>query len=242
LTHDTHGDGTRIAALTAAIARALESPSDIDERIAHVLLLARDLVPYDRCALLRVESAGAHKVVAIPAGDGEHTFAMERRLEELWLMLLGLDGKRRPPRLATSRIALPIVAADAIIGVLLVEQEGDAYLPRHVQLMSAIASQLGGYLSLLRLSHQDVGEDTLSASLVIDEREQPEGGRADQSVPFSCPSCHNDAGFPYRARTKVGSATLLSLGNRCRACGHEWEQDVRTGPGFSFQPGESSAA
>jgi hypothetical protein len=240
--HGTDEDGTRIAALTAAIARALESPSDVDDRIAHVLLLARDLVPYDRCALLRVESAGAHKVIAVPPAAGDDTLAMRRRLEELWLMLLGLDGKRRPPGLAASRIALPIVAADAIIGVLLVEKEGDAYLPRHVQLLSAIASQLGGYLSLLRLSHQDVSEDTRNASLLIDDRDQPEGDPAGQSVPFSCPGCHNDAGFPYRARTKVGSATLLSLGNRCRACGHEWEQDVRTGPGFSFQAGEPSAA
>jgi hypothetical protein len=225
---DSGSDHTvaRFAAITADIARTLESPAGVDERIHHALSLMWEVVPFDACGLLRVDSTGATHVITAPARSVP-VAAFEHRLLQIWMLLQGEGGTPALPIAATTRIALPVAGEDTTLGVLLVEREGgDPYLPHHVRMISAVAAQFGGYLSLLKLA-----DDQRDASLLVSNVDAIAVDTADdgaQSVPLSCPQCRTMSGYPYRARTKVGNAGVLSVGSRCRECRHEWEADMRT--------------
>jgi signal transduction histidine kinase len=155
------------ATVTADIARTLESPDDAEERIRHVLRLARQLIPYDRCALLRLDHAGRRTSVIVPDGQGPARAGIERLLDGL-LELMATDEVRPSPIDGAARLALPIVGDGHVIGVLLAEGDTSVeYETHHVRFLSSIASQLGSYLALGRL-HQAAAAHTR----LLEERER----------------------------------------------------------------------
>ena len=208
----------RVAAVTAEISRTLESAAGADERIRRALTLTRSLVPFDRCGVLYAEVEGDAAVIEVSAG-GRST-ALARRLQQLWAVLQ-CGGACDVSPSASPRIALPLVRENDIIGLLLVERDGDeAYRVEHVRLLSTVACQLASYLSLVRPARLVDADDR---ELVAD------GARGAQSpVPLECPQCGARAGLPYRARTKIGTARMIVVSSRCGDCGHDWQQDLYT--------------
>lgn len=218
---------SRVAAVIGEIARALESTDDVDRRIQRVLMVTRAVVPCQWSGVIYVDAHGQARTVV--AGQEADAGDLQVRLHQLWTFLLGGGVLRDAPIAPAARIALPLMRDDSIRGLLMVEREGRRrYGQNHVRLMSAFASQLSAYLNL--------------AAAPPDSRislAEPEPSVGRQAIPLRCPCCDQHSGVPFRARTKAGVSSLVSLGSRCRACGYEWEQDVRTGPG---QPGDAVIA
>jgi len=135
------------------IAWTLESPKDADTRIEHVLRLTTSLVPYDRCAILRRERGGHPRVTQLPAAvdgaDGRTAF-----LESLLHFMDGGTAGSRP-FLSAAHLAVPVMGADEVVGVLLVERDRPGDFEDHdLRCLTAIASQLGSYLVLVRLQEE----------------------------------------------------------------------------------------
>lgn len=156
-----------LASITADIARTLESPADSEDRIRNVLRLSRRLIPYDRCALRLVDHRGRCTIVVPEIAESARA-DLERALDRLLtLMATGDQDRPRSIRRAT-RLALPIIGDDHVVGVLLVEHDGAReYEPHHIRLMSSIASQLGSYLALARLHRSAITHTQL-----LEERER----------------------------------------------------------------------
>ena len=159
------------AGIVAEIARTLESPHDAESRIQHVLGLVRRLVPCDRCALCTRPGASECALAVVPA----LTPPERARLGEfLHGILQFMDGEGGRPRTwhARAHLALPVIGQDDILGVLLVDRDqGDDYEPHHLQLLSAVCSQLGAYLTLVRLHHETAHQTTL----LVDREQQLRG-------------------------------------------------------------------
>jgi signal transduction histidine kinase len=142
----------------AEIAAVLESPRDLAVRVARALELLGKLVPYDRCAVL-VRGADDHTVIAVPAVSDNS--ALQACLTASLLFLEG-KGRRPDPLEDGARLALPLIGLEQIIGVLVVEHlRADAYDSRHLRVLSAVASQLGSYLTLARLHEESAQQASL---------------------------------------------------------------------------------
>jgi signal transduction histidine kinase len=164
----------QFAGVVADIARALESPRDADARLRHVLGMVRQLVPCDRCALYRRDTDGGGALLVVPDVPAHDR---SRLAVFLGKTLTYLDGDESTPRPFDARIraALPVIGADEILGVLLVDREHrEEYEPHHLRLLSAVCSQLGAYLTMVRL-HQDASRQT--SLLVERERQLRDAGR-----------------------------------------------------------------
>jgi len=71
-------------------------------------------------------------------------------------MLHVMEGNRdiEPSGTGSAHLVLPVIGADRIIGVLQVERH-DTYDLHHVQLLSTVAAQLGGYLAMVELKGRE---------------------------------------------------------------------------------------
>lgn len=148
----------RLVSTLAEIATVLESPRDLPVRVRRVLTLLAKLVPYARCAVL-LRGVDEHKVIVVP--EAQDNGALHAYLTTSLLFLDG-KGKRPEPLKDGERLALPVVGLDQIIGVLVVEHSrSEAYEPRHLRLLSAVASQLGSYLTLARLHEESAQQAAL---------------------------------------------------------------------------------
>ena len=192
------------ATVTADIARTLESPVEAEDRIRHVLRLARQLIPYDRCALLRLDHTGRRTTVIVAGGLGPDRDHLERVLDGLLELMSGDEVQPRPIH-GAARLALPIVGDGHVIGVLLAERDTPMeYETHHVRFLASIASQLGSYLALGRL-HQAAAAHTQ----LLEEREREQESVARFREEFIGVIGH-DLRAPLSAI--VSGAHLLSLG------------------------------
>ena len=163
----------QFAGVVADIARTLESPQEAEVRITHVLGLVPRIVPCDRCAFY-TQSAGFERVMFVvpepPEGDRS---LLREFLHDVLQFMEGGDASRRPFD-SRAHLALPVISLEEILGVLLVDrQRGEEYEPHHLQLLAAICSQLGAYMTMVRLHHE---RDRQTALLV--DREQQLSGSA----------------------------------------------------------------
>ncbi|HEY6001289.1 MAG TPA: GAF domain-containing sensor histidine kinase [Anaeromyxobacter sp.] len=149
----------RMTSILADLAHALESGQDAGARVRRALVALRRLVPHDRCVLVNVVAEDAPRLLfepPLPEPEPERG-----RLESKAEALLALLFDRAPgalgpiPAGAASHLAVPLVALDAIAGVLLVERDRDAYGEQDLQLLSVVASMLGAYLASLRLHGEE---------------------------------------------------------------------------------------
>lgn len=155
----------------ADIAQTLESPHDPLARLSRVLTLVRKLVPCDRCALYS-RRAGDHPTLAVapplPVAERNELAAF------LDGLLRFMEGERaeRPIFDSAAHLALPVIGLDEMLGVLLVDRDSqDEYAPHHLRLLSAVASQLGAYLTIERLHRETAAQ----ASLLADREQQLRG-------------------------------------------------------------------
>jgi len=147
-------DPSQTASTFAEIAHLLESEESRDARVYRLLELLDRLVPNECCALLVGPSKNAHLFI-IPDAAATTRAALQSSLSD---MLHVMEGNREiePSGSGTSsgHIVLPVIGADRIIGVLQVERH-DTYDLHHVQLLSAVASQLGVYLAMVELKDRE---------------------------------------------------------------------------------------
>ena len=145
-------DSAQIVSGLAEIARLLGPEEITDARVRRVLELLDRLVPYECCALLVGPSKNAH-LFTIPDPAATTRAALHSSLSD---MLHVMEGNRdiEPSGTGSAHLVLPVIGADRIIGVLQVERD-DAYDLHHVQLLSTVASQLGGYLAMVELKDRE---------------------------------------------------------------------------------------
>jgi signal transduction histidine kinase len=138
----------RIARCLAEIATALESADGADERVRHTLALIGELVPYERCALLKALPGSDEKLFVVPPRTERSAVLHEKLSNALRLMA----NAEKIGRSADAHLTLPLIGLDEIIGVIRVEpRQNMDYDARHLRLLSVVAAQLGAYLTMLRL-------------------------------------------------------------------------------------------
>jgi diguanylate cyclase (GGDEF)-like protein len=145
-------DSSQTASTFAEIAHLLESAESRDARVHRLLELLDRLVPNECCALLVGPSKNAHLFI-IPDAPATTRAALQSSLSN---MLHVMEGNReiKPSGAGSGHLVLPVIGADRIIGVLQVERH-DTYDLHHVQLLSAVASQLGVYLAMVELKDRE---------------------------------------------------------------------------------------
>ncbi len=145
-------DSSQTASTFAEIAHLLESEESRDARVHRLLELLDRLVPNECCALLVGPSKNAHLFI-IPDAPATTRAALQSSLSN---MLHVMEGNReiKPSGAGSGHLVLPVIGADRIIGVLQVERH-DTYDLHHVQLLSAVASQLGVYLAMVELKDRE---------------------------------------------------------------------------------------
>jgi len=145
-------DSSQTASTFAEIAHLLESEKSRDARVHRLLELLDRLVPNECCALLVGPSRNAHLFI-IPDAPATTRAALQSSLSN---MLHVMEGNReiKPSGAGSGHLVLPVIGADRIIGVLQVERH-DTYDLHHVQLLSAVASQLGVYLAMVELKDRE---------------------------------------------------------------------------------------
>lgn len=146
--------------LLTELAHVLESGQDAEVRVGRVLAILRRLVPHDRCALVNAaveDTSGLPRLLLEPPSPEPERRRLGAKAEALLASLFD----RAPGTLgpiaagAPSHLAVPLVALDAIVGVLLVERDHDAYGEQDLQLLAVVASLLGAYLASLRLHGEE---------------------------------------------------------------------------------------
>ena len=143
-----------LARTIAEIAQTLESPKDANTRIAHVLSLVATLVPNDRCAIL-VRGADGHAPVIHRSRPDRAGDARLTALLESLLHFMDGDAAGHQPFRSVAHLAVPVIGCDEIIGVLLVERDDpDDFEDHHLRCLTAVASQLGSYLILVKLQEE----------------------------------------------------------------------------------------
>jgi signal transduction histidine kinase len=159
-----------VAAAIADIARTFESSDEANARVRHALTLMARLVPYEQCVLYERGDGRYGMTVAVPPQPAGGAGVIEF-LQRVMHFMEGRD--ERPPAFEPGgRVVLPIIGLDEILGVLLVEPgAGGEYEPHHLRLLSAICSQLGAYLTMVRLH----SETARQAADLVKREEQLRG-------------------------------------------------------------------
>jgi hypothetical protein len=106
------------------IAQVLESAEGAEERMRRALELLGQILPYDQCALLEGELGLAPRVLAIPALPPAEKGELTAALVKLFGRFLE-EHTRAPGPLSTgpeSRLAVPLIGLDEVIGVLFVRR------------------------------------------------------------------------------------------------------------------------
>jgi signal transduction histidine kinase len=152
------------------VAHVLESAQDAERRVRRVLDLLGRLVPYRHCALLVAGSSWQPRFLFQPEPGEREQAGVRARLEGLLELLddrAGADLANlwpggNGPTPWRSHLAVPLIGLDRVLGVLAVGHDTpDAYSDEELSLLSAVASQLGAYLSGLQArerEHAEAGE------------------------------------------------------------------------------------
>lgn len=137
------------------VAQTLESTDDAARRLDRVLALVGRIVPSRRCVLFEAAPIVVRRFSSFPEIDGDERTLLSRRLTDLLDMVVS----ERPPPLPMARshadirvphLAVPLISLGDFRGILYVEApSGVSYDESHLGLLSALAVQLGAYLTIL---------------------------------------------------------------------------------------------
>lgn len=150
----------RTASILADLAHTLGSGQDAEARIRRALVALRELVAFDRCALVNAAAEAAPRLLFEPAVPEPDGLRLEAKAEGLLASVVDrADHASGALALVSagpsSHLAVPLVALDEIAGVLLVERDRDAYGEQDLQLLSVVASLLGAYLASVRMHGEE---------------------------------------------------------------------------------------
>jgi signal transduction histidine kinase len=149
--------------LAHTFVHVVESQDDRRARLLHGLDLLRQIVPYDRCALLDVTPGLERRLITAPPAAEADEAALAAMLDELLALLSDrhdkptANGAQRggpSPRSWGAHLAVPLVGLDQVIGVLFVARADAPYGEEDLCLLSVVAAQIAAYLTTLRLHHE----------------------------------------------------------------------------------------
>ena len=131
------------------------TPENQADAIQHTLLLLRRIVPYDRCGL---KQTGAAEAALAPADLEAADRARLAKVLESLLRRMEDDGSEPPeaPHGGIARLAVPVLGPNQLAGILFVERAGLPYDEDSLRVLSIVASQLGAWLTNLRLREDEV--------------------------------------------------------------------------------------
>jgi CheY-like chemotaxis protein len=174
------------------IAKLIESADDPEARVVRVLARLGALVPYERCAVLEaIPQRETHVISADQTPAAVHT---ELAAAMLALLKTFAEGQLATSTSAGVRLAVPLIALDQVVGVLLVERASVAYEEQHFHALSAVATELAAYFFMLN-------------SLTGEQPRIVEPSEARQAVPTADDAKGDDAARP--TQTLAGIRVLL---------------------------------
>lgn len=146
----------RLARVLSDIAHTLESVDGPHGRIERALALAKEILPYRRCALLEVKPPDTPaQVFVVPPVAGDERNQIADALMRVYRRVARADDLGRS-RDTSASLTLPVIGLDAFIGVIRVEPDEETrYDATHLRILSIVAAQLGAYLTTLRLRELD---------------------------------------------------------------------------------------
>ena len=143
-----------LARALAEIAHTLEAVDHPAERVARVLVLAAEVVPYSQCALLAMTPGNELELTTVPPLPEAEQAPLRARLERVLHALSNVDDPFEGGE-PGAHLTLPVMGLDRVIGVLRVlERAAAPYEAKHVRLLSVIAAQIGAYLAMIRLHEE----------------------------------------------------------------------------------------
>jgi signal transduction histidine kinase len=157
MTHDYDAEVRKISRALSEMAHALESADDMNDRVIQTLVLTQDLVPYRRCALLKLVPGTQPELFVVPDVHSPAERAqLLSTLQRLFRLVADAEEIGRSSE-GAPHLALPVMGLDQVVGVLRVEPSEDTvYDARHVRLLSVVAAQLGAYLAMIKLRDEEV--------------------------------------------------------------------------------------
>lgn len=181
-TRNSDGTERSLARLLSSMAHTLESDKNVNGRIQYVLEQLRQLVAYEHCALLVVR--GEDTLTVLPGTEAHELDQMRPVLEHLWGLLhhgeislqeasgwQGLEGQE----LWRSRLAVPLVGLNEVIGVLAVGRDvSGAYDEMDLQLLSIVAGQIASYLTALQAREEEQAQERMALDNAQNEKRRLE--------------------------------------------------------------------
>jgi signal transduction histidine kinase len=144
-----------LARVLSSLAQTLESAEGRERRVQQALRLLGKLVPYERCAVLSVAPGVESELFVLPDTSPAERAALQQRLSELLALITEPPDPKAeptPPLPSASHLSVPLIGLDQVVGLLLVEHSSpEAYDGQELQILAVVASQLGNYLTLVRL-------------------------------------------------------------------------------------------
>src|SRR5687768_17309413 len=114
MSSDHDADVRRMARALADIAHTLEADADVDARVRQALVVARELVPYERCALLTAAKTGESRVVVIPEPGATAREQLRADLLRLFRLVADAAEIGRSPD-TRHNLTLPVMGLDDVI-------------------------------------------------------------------------------------------------------------------------------
>ncbi len=139
------------------IAQSLDSCDGAEARVFRVLEQLRAIMAFEQCALLRVRPGRQPLLFVEPRAPADARAALSDVLVHLHLRLV--DERARPRELCTpllgAHLAVPLVANDQTIGVLMVRgATSEAYTAQNLRELAIVGSQLAAYLVMVDQASQ----------------------------------------------------------------------------------------
>jgi signal transduction histidine kinase/CheY-like chemotaxis protein len=141
--------------------QVLESAEGSEQRTLRVLDLLRQIVPYEQCAMWLALPAREPRLIVVPDADAHERDTLKETLTHLHGMLVDerVHALAAVSRRWDSHLAVPLVANDAVIGVLFVSRATrgkttDGYTEKHLRDFSIASGQLASYLVLVEQARQ----------------------------------------------------------------------------------------
>jgi signal transduction histidine kinase/ActR/RegA family two-component response regulator len=132
------------------ITQLLESAEGSKARVMRVLERLRSLVPYERCAVLHVSPGSEPLLIAAPGLQPAEKAELAALIHTLFHRLGERQGAVQEASSACTRLAVPLIGLDSLVGVLFVDRPEGSYDEQHLRLLSVVAAELAAYFSMLQ--------------------------------------------------------------------------------------------
>lgn len=152
---DYEAELRRVARTLSEISHTLESADGADQRVQRALELTRNLVPYQRCSLLKAFPGTAQVLFVVPELSESEQGPLLATLGKLFRLVAHAEEIGRSSE-GLRHLTLPLMGLDEVIGLVRLEPSRDtSYDAQHLRLFSLVAAQLGAYLTMIRLREQE---------------------------------------------------------------------------------------